>query len=180
MVILRPAFSRYGKHFIFDPNAFYSYSNIEVGNDVSIGGGAVFLATKSKIIIGNKVMFGPNVIVIGGDHNASMIGKFMYDVTDKRPQDDQNVVIEDDVWVGSRAIILKGVRVGRGSIVAAGSVVTRDVLPYTIVAGNPAKIISYRFSDIETILKHDAILYPVGGRISHEDLQEIMLYIQDE
>jgi acetyltransferase-like isoleucine patch superfamily enzyme len=49
------------------------------------------------------------------------------------------VVIEDDVWIGARAIILKGVRIGRGAIVAAGSVVTRDVPPFTLVAGNPAR-----------------------------------------
>lgn len=51
------------------------------------------------------------------------------------------VVIEDDVWIGFKAIVLKGVRVGRGAIVAAGSVVTKDVLPWTVVAGNPARVI---------------------------------------
>jgi len=78
---------------------------------------------------------GSNVTIIGGDHNASVVGKFMYDyeVQEKRPEDDQDVIIEDDVWIGTGAIILKGVRLGRGSIVAAGALVRKDVLPYTIV-----------------------------------------------
>lgn len=131
--LYRPLFGNLGKNIRFDPYGLYSYKTIFVGNDVFIGYGAVFQATESRIIIGNKVMFGPNVTIMGGDHNTSVVGKFMYDVKEKRPEDDQPVIIEDDVWVGTGAIILKGVTIGRGSIVAAGSVVTQDVLPYTIV-----------------------------------------------
>jgi carbonic anhydrase/acetyltransferase-like protein (isoleucine patch superfamily) len=61
-----------------------------------------------------------------------------------------SIVVGNDVWVGTRAIILSGVTIGDGAIVAAGSVVTKDVPPYAIVAGNPARLIRYRFSD-ETI-----------------------------
>jgi acetyltransferase-like isoleucine patch superfamily enzyme len=177
MVLIRPAFGKHGSHFIFDPNSFYSYKNIEVGDDVSIGGGAVFLAAKSKITIGNKVMFGPNVTVVGGRHNTSIVGRFMYDVHEKRSDDDLGVIIEDDVWVGSGAIILRGVRVGRGSIIAAGAVVTKDVLPYAIVGGNPAKVISLRFGDIEAISKHDALLYPIEKRLNTDILDEISSYL---
>ena len=54
------------------------------------------------------------------------------------------IVIEDDVWIGARVIILKGVTIGKGSIIGAGSVVTKDVEPYSIVGGNPAKLIRKR------------------------------------
>lgn len=60
------------------------------------------------------------------------------------------IVVGNDVWIGTRAIILSGVTIGHGAIIAAGSVVTKDVPPYAIVGGNPAKVIRYRFSD-ETI-----------------------------
>jgi acetyltransferase-like isoleucine patch superfamily enzyme len=173
MLIMRPAFQRNGKHFIFDPNGFYNFENIVVGNDVSIGDDAILLASESKIIIGNKVMFGPRVTVVGGNHNTAVVGRFMYDVHEKRPGDDQDVIFEDDVWVGSGAIILKGVRVGRGSIIAAGAVVNIDVLPYTIVGGIPAKQISKRFKDLETVLKHEEALYPPEKRLSREYLQGI-------
>lgn len=175
MLVLRPAFSRHGRHFIFDPDGYYNFVNVEVGDDVSIGDGAVFLCSDSKIIIGNKVMFGPQVTVIGGDHNVSEVGRFMYDVHEKRPEDDQDVIFEDDIWVGTGAIILKGVRVGRGAIIAAGAVVNRDILPYTVVGGVPAKVISRRF-DLETILRHEAYLYPPEKRLSREYLQEVFAH----
>lgn len=174
MLLLKSAFRKHGKHFIFDPDARYTYPNIEVGDDVSIGDGAMLLASESKIIIGNKVMFGPKVSLIGGNHNTSVVGKFMYDVRDKRPKDDQDVIIEDDVWIGAGAIVLKGVRVGRGSIIAAGAVVIKDVKPYTVVGGAPAKVISLRFEELETISKHEALLYPAQERLSNETIREII------
>ena len=173
MLILRPAFGRHGRRFIFDPNAFYSYPNVEVGDDVCIGTGAVFLASESKIIVGNKVMFGPNVTVVGGRHNTSVVGKYMYDVHEKRPNDDLDVIFDDDVWVGSCTVILMGVRVGRGSIVAAGTLVNKNVPPYTVVGGIPAKRITMRFNSLEAVLAHEALLYPPEKRLNRESLEEI-------
>ena len=178
MLLLRPAFHGYGKNFLFDPYGYYTFNNIEVGDDVSIGDGAMLMATESKIIIGNKVMFGPNVTVIGGNHNTSILGRFMYDDREKRPEDDQDVIIEDDVWIGSGATILKGVKVGRGSIVAAGAVVNREVFPYTIVGGVPAKKISIRFNSLESILKHETALYPSEKRFSMESLRNSFEHVQ--
>jgi acetyltransferase-like isoleucine patch superfamily enzyme len=81
----------------------------------------------------------------------------MFDAKDKSPEDDQPIVIEDDVWIGYRAIVLKGVTVGRGSVVGAGSVVTRDVPRYAIVAGVPARKVGVRFSEDE-IREHERVL----------------------
>lgn len=170
MIILRSAFKKHGRHLIFDPDGFYTFNTIQVGDDVTLGTGAILLASKSQIIIGSKVMFGPKVTIVGGDHNTSVIGKFMYDVHNKRPEDDQDIFIEDDVWVGARAIILKGVRVGRGSIIAAGSVVNKNVPPYTTIAGIPARIVGRRF-DIETILVHERELYPPEKRLERGYLE---------
>jgi len=176
MVLIMPAFRRHGKNFIFDPDDILSYGNIETGDDVSIGSGSILLASESMIIIGSKVMFGPNVTVVGGNHNTSELGRFMYDVKDKLPDDDQDVVFSDDVWVGTGAIILKGVCVGRGSIIAAGAVVNRDVPPYSVVGGSPARVISMRFKDIETLLRHEEVLYATEKRLSKEAILQIMQY----
>jgi len=154
--IVRYLFKRHGNNFIFDPYALYSYKNIEVGNDVFIGPGAHFSSITS-IIIGNKVLIGPNVSIIGGNHNISIVGEYLFDVEYKRPEDDLPIIIEDDVWIGGGAIILKGVTIGTGSVVGAGSVVTKNVLPYTIVGGVPAKIIKKRFDD-NLLKKHIEIL----------------------
>jgi len=173
MLVISHAFHRCGKNLIFDPADHFTYHTIEVGDYVSIGGGAMFIAAESRILIGNKVLFGPNVTIIGGNHNTSVIGKYMYDVQDKRPEDDLDVVIEDDVWVGTGVIILNGVHVGRGSIIAAGAVVNKDVPPYVIMAGVPAKPMKLRF-DLETILIHDQSLYPPEKRIPIETLVAIL------
>jgi len=173
MLLLRPAFKRYGRNFVFDPDGAYSYATIEVGDDVFIGPGAILQASEGGIIMGSKIMFGPNVTIMGGDHNTSIVGRFMYDVHEKRPQDDQAVVIEDEVWIGAGATILKGVRLGRGSIVAAGAVVTRSTPPYTVVAGVPAQVIKIRFA-LDTILRHEDCLYPREQRFSRDQLENML------
>ena len=118
-------------------------------------------------------MFGPEVTIRGGNHRIDLVGRFMKSVTnsEKRPEDDLGVVIEDDVWVGTRAIILHGTTIGRGAIVAAGSVVTKSVPPYAIVGGNPARILRFRF-DLNTILVHEQTLYPPEERFSQEYLEK--------
>lgn len=166
-------FISYGKNFIFCPQDFFSYENISVGNYVSIGPGAVFLASESKIIIGNKVLFGPNVTIVGGNHNTSVVGKFIYDVLEKRDIDDQDIIVEDDVWVGSNVVILKGVRLCRGCVIGAGSVVTKDIPPYSIAFGVPAKVKSFRFSP-EEILFHEERLYPLDKRYSLSEIKNFL------
>jgi acetyltransferase-like isoleucine patch superfamily enzyme len=170
--ILRSAFKRCGRNVRFDPDGNYSYCVIEIGNDVFIGNGTVLLATESSIVIGDKVMFGPNVTIMGGDHNSTVVGKFMFDVKAKRPENDISVIIEEDVWVGAGATILKGVRLRRGCIGAAGAIVTREVPPYAIVSGVPARLVSMRFS-LKDILKHETLLYPEPQRLSEDDLKRI-------
>lgn len=76
---------------------------------------------------------------------------------EKRPEDDPGVVIGNDVWIGTRAVILPGVTVGDGAIIAAGAVVTEAVMPYSIVAGVPARLVRMRWDD-ETIARHKMLL----------------------
>jgi len=116
-------------------------------------------------------MFGPQVVIVGGNHNIAVPGQFMCDVYEKADNDDLDVTIEDDVWVGARAVILRGVRIGRGSVIGAGSVVTKSVPPYAIVAGNPARVVRFRW-DVDTILRHEDALYPPEERYTREQLQK--------
>lgn len=102
--------------------------------------------------IGNNVMFANRVALVGRfDHNFTEIGVPIRLAGKIRDKDynwkglKEKVIIEDDVWVGYGSIILSGVRISRGSIIAAGSVVTRDVEPFSIYAGNPARKIRDRF-----------------------------------
>ncbi|WP_197497428.1 acyltransferase [Polaribacter vadi] len=151
-------FAECGENVYVGYDCEFTYSNIILGNKIYIGSHASFIAAISKIIVGNNVMFGPHVTIRGGNHRIDVIGKFMIDVKDKLPENDLDVIIGDDVWVGCNATILKGIIIGKGAVVAAGAVVTRSVPPYAIVGGNPAKIIKYRFTESQ-ILIHENTLY---------------------
>jgi len=170
MVPLRSLFGSHGKEFRFDPGGFYSYPNIHVGDHSNLGFRPIVIAALSEIRIGNHVLFGPEVVIIGGGHNITVPGRFMCDVSEKTGNEDLGVTIEDDVWIGARAVLLHGVRVGRGSVIGAGSVVTKSVPPYAIVAGNPARVVRFRW-DVDTILRHEDALYPPRERYSREQLQ---------
>jgi|TARA_B100000768_G_scaffold166093_1_gene169154 acetyltransferase-like isoleucine patch superfamily enzyme len=158
MIAYKPLFKDCGRRVIFFPrSSVFSFSTISIGNNVFIGYGCKFQASVSSIKIGNKVLFGPNVTIMGGDHNTSIIGKYIYDVKYKDIVNDLPVVIEDDVWVAANVTILKGVVIKKGSIVAAGSVVTKSFPRYSIIGGVPAKVLKSRFSP-EEIKEHERIL----------------------
>jgi len=89
-------------------------------------------------------MFGPEVMIRGGDHNINEIGKPMIHV--KSGGKNKSIVIEDDVWIGTRAIILKGSKISEGAVIGAGSIVTKDVLPYSVNYGIPSKSVKCRFT----------------------------------
>ena len=130
--------------------------NLSIGDGSSIPKGSVFYCTKASLTIGKKVIFGPRPTIITGDHRIDIIGKYIIDVTDaeKLPENDLPVVIEDDVWCGANVTILKGVTIGRGSVVAAGAVVTKSFPPYSIIGGVPARLLKMRFTP-EQIEEHE-------------------------
>ena len=150
--LIKNSFAACGKDVrVGQGSSFSGIDNIFVGDHSSCGAGTRILTTRAKVTVGNYVMFDPAVTIVLGDHRTDVLGKYMKEITDadKRPCDDLDVVIEDDVWVGTGAILLKGVTVGRGAVIAAGALVTRDVPPYAIVGGVPAKVIKMRFSPEE-------------------------------
>lgn len=154
-------FASVGNNFYFSPEGSHFYfENIYIGNHVSIGYNADFIASRSKIIIGDHVVFAPHVSIRGGDHRFDIIGRYIDTVGDdeKLPENDKDVVFEGDSWVGMNVTILKGVTIGRGSIIAAGAVVTKDIPPYSIFGGIPGKIIGNRFTK-EQIIEHERKLY---------------------
>lgn len=133
--------------------------NLSVGDGTSIPKGSTFYCTNAPLTIGRKVIFGPNPTIITGDHRFDIVGKYIADVSDadKGPGYDAPVVIEDDVWCGANVTILKGVTIGRGSVVAAGAVVTKSCEPYSIIGGVPAKLIKMRFTP-EQIIEHEKLI----------------------
>jgi acetyltransferase-like isoleucine patch superfamily enzyme len=121
---------------------------ITIGEYCYVGEHSHIWSAKS-ILIGNRVLIAHNVNIFDNStHPLSASARheqFKHIVTSGHPKQldlsERPIIIEDDVWIGCMSIILKGVTIGRGAIIGAGSVVTKDVPPYTIVAGNPARVI---------------------------------------
>jgi acetyltransferase-like isoleucine patch superfamily enzyme len=99
-----------------------------------------YIGCQGGVTVGANVIMGPGVRIFSENHN------FTHTEVPIRLQGEirQEVVIEDDCWIGSGATILAGVRIGTGSVIAAGSIVTNDVLPYSVVAGIPARLLKTR------------------------------------
>jgi acetyltransferase-like isoleucine patch superfamily enzyme len=141
------------------------HGKVSISRDVRIGSGTVVRSLHGLQIsrgvaigrnctvevdgsIGVKTVIAANVGIVGrADHSIDEVGVAILDSTwvGDRPSTNRDVVdIGDDVWIGYGAIVLSGIRVGHGAVVAAGSVVTQDVAPFAIVAGNPAKPVGER------------------------------------
>ncbi len=147
--ICRNRFKKCGKDVRVGLGSELHFENMIVGNHVVIGSKNRFIAARADVVIRDYVVFGPEVLVITGNHRTDIIGQYILNIRDeqKKAENDQPIVFEGDNWIGARAIILKGVNVGFGSIVGAGAVVTKDVPDFAIVGGVPAKIIGYRFNE---------------------------------
>lgn len=119
------------KHASFTPG-------LSIGNNSGVG---IMCEVNGFVTIGENVMMGPEVVIYSSSHK--------YDRTDipmceQGFDDPKEVVIEDDVWLGRRVIIMPGVHIGKGSIIGAGAVVTKDIPEYSVAAGVPAKVVKSR------------------------------------
>lgn len=127
-----------GKALIFGPLTIRPIGcakNISIGDGTFLNTHIRFGCPKDSVIIGRNCLIGPNVMFETTEHSLAYVpgvGRSRYN---------KPITVEDEVWIGAGAIILSGVTVGRGAVVAAGSVVTKDVSPLTLVGGVPAKVI---------------------------------------
>lgn len=136
---------------------FYMNSGCKVSSDLKAGA-YVFVGFNCviypKVKIGDYTMLAPEVKILGGDHKYDEVGvPMIFSGRDVQLETE----IGKDVWIGTRSLILRGVKIGDGAIIAAHSVVTKDVEPYTIVGGSPAKFIKKRFENVD-VEKHSEML----------------------
>jgi|SRR5690606_1399910 len=111
-------------------------SKIVIGSDFYINSDCHLYG---EITIGENVMIGPKTIIWGRDHGMALDMPM-----NKQKHNSSPILIGDDVWIGARVTILKGVKIGNGVVVGAGSLVTKDIPDFAVVIGNPAKIIKFR------------------------------------
>lgn len=114
---------------------------IQLGAEVHVGERSSLWAgdTAARVVLGDNCLLGPEVFISASNYGTAWGQPVMY-----QAKHEQDVIIGDDVWLGVRSCVLAGVTVGAGAVVAAGSVVTKDVPPGAIVAGAPAKLIGWR------------------------------------
>jgi acetyltransferase-like isoleucine patch superfamily enzyme len=119
--------------------------------------------SQTSLEIGKFCSIADNVtFLLGGEHRVDWITTYPFNILNKNakhilghPKSKGNIIIENDVWIGFGSTILSGVTIGNGAVIGTNSLVTKDIKPYEIVGGNPAKHIKYRFSNekIEKLLK---------------------------
>lgn len=135
----KPLFGKAGKNINIEYKADFGTGKlIEIGDNSGIG---VNAHVRGPLKIGNEVMMGPDVVIITAIHNHTRTDKT---IKEQGHLPNKPVSIGNDVWIGARVIILPGVSIGRGVIIGAGAVVTKDIPDFTIVGGNPARIIKNR------------------------------------
>lgn len=152
---------------IGNPANVYLYENTQLAGYTCIS------ARNAKFIIKPNCCIAERLTVHTGNH-ANVLGSFCSDITeDIKPKGyDKDVIVESDVWIGCNVTLLSGVNIGRGAIIAAGAVVSKDVPPYAVAGGVPARVIKFKWT-IEQILQHESILYPKEERFTIEQLTEI-------
>lgn len=158
---------------IITPPCSIDKRNVFIYSGVSIAAHSHLSAPNAKIIFKGNSSIAEHLSIHTGNH-ARVVGLFVSDIDeDIKPKGfDHDVIIEKDVWIGSNVTILEGVTIGRGATIAAGAVVNKDVPPYSIVGGVPAKFIKFYWT-IEKIMEHEKKLYPENERYTREDLEEV-------
>lgn len=143
----------------------WAKNTVQIGKNFYIGRDSQI---ESDVIIGDNGLWGNKVALVGRfDHHYQEVGMPIRLASQIRDKEyswkglDNLTVIQDDVWIGYGCIILSGVKIGEGSIIGAGSVVTKDVEPYCIYAGCPAKKIKGRFDNKQDLIEH---LYRVNSQ----------------
>ncbi|WP_372776561.1 acyltransferase [Mangrovibacterium sp.] len=116
-------------------NALEPNAVLKIGNNVGISGATI--SCENEVTLGNNVLIGSGVLITDSDAHPIHPNKR----NDKTAVSSSPIVIEDDAFIGARSIILKGVTIGRGSVIGAGSVVVKPIPPMCIAAGNPAIVI---------------------------------------
>ena len=133
--IMKKLLGSIGSKYEIRPPFYCDYGfNISIGDNFFANFNTVFIDC-SRIVIGNNVMFGPNCCIDGAGHPTDSTRRnagfeYAYPIT-----------IEDDVWLGSGVHIMPGITIGRGCVIGAGSIVTKDIPPHSLAVGNPCHVI---------------------------------------
>lgn len=162
---------------IGDNVTVYNTANLYMAELTNIDAGGTIMNTRANFIMKKWSGAAIGLLVVTGNH-MSVVGKHLKMVSDKVKDEldvhhkmDQDVVVDEDVWIGSHVTLLAGSHVGRGCEIGSNSVIRGTIPPYSIVVGNPAKIVGFRFTP-EEIIEHEKALYEENNRLPLEVLEK--------
>lgn len=151
-------FGAIGKNCLISSDSVLVPRNIFIDDFCIIQNKVNFISHKGKLIIKKYSVISSGCTIIPSTHLPCVGIPFYNQALEHIGDKDYNIIINEDCWIGANSILLPGCQIGRGAIVAAGAVVTKDVPPYSVVAGCPAIVIASKFSK-EDIIKHEKAIY---------------------
>lgn len=146
--------------------------NMYLDDYVTIQGHNNFISHKGKLIVKKYSVISAGCLIIPGAHTLKVGLPFWLSAKHHIADKEDDIIIGEDCWIGAGCILLPGIKIGRGCVVGAGSVVTKDIPDYAVVAGVPARIIATKFS-MEDVLSHEHILYSVSERLEPAYLENL-------
>lgn len=162
-----------GKNVILTCSPFINPQNVYLYDDTNIFGKFTFINEKGRFIMKRGSGAAQGLTVITETHTRAL-GKMLKDKElfyGRKGNVSSDIIVEEDVWIGANVTILSGVVVGRGATVGAGSICIKNIPPYSIVMGNPAKVIGFNFSPDE-IVEHEKGLYSEDERLPYHVLEK--------
>ena len=170
----RNKYGHVGENVIISPPLYGDLENVYLYDYVSIASHAHLSTPNAKIVFKGNTAVAEHLSIHTGNHTR-IPGLFVTDINESNKPNgfDHDVIIEKDVWIGANVTILEGVTIGRGATIAAGAVVNKNVPPYCIAGGVPARVIKYYWT-IDQILEHEAKLYPENERLTKGELLKVI------
>ena len=166
------SFGAIGPHCKIGPECVLVPANMYLEDYVMIQNKVNFISSEGKLEIKKYSVISSECVIIPGTHLAAPGIPFYFQARDHYGDEHHTITIGEDCWVGAASVLLYKSGLGRGCVVAAGSVVTKVFPPYAVIAGAPARIIGVKFSK-EDIIKHEAAIYPETERLSEKEIDDL-------
>jgi acetyltransferase-like isoleucine patch superfamily enzyme len=166
------AYGKKGGYSIVANNSSINQKNIYLDDYCIVQSQTNFISNKGKLIVKKYSVISSGCIIVPESHKLTVGVPFYLSTINHINDDEGDIIIDEDCWIGAGCILLPKCHIGRGAVVGAGSVVKKEVSPYAVVVGAPARVVAVKFT-IEEILRHEAVLYPPEERLSEEYLRDL-------
>lgn len=168
----RKCFGAIGPHCIIGKQSALVPANMFLDDYVIVQNRVNFISSDGKLVVKKYSVISSQCVIVPGTHLAAPGIPFYFQALCHYGDEHRTIHIGEDCWVGAASILLSRCSLGRGCVVAAGSVVSREFPPYAVIGGMPAKIIGVKFSK-EDILRHEAAIYPPEERMKPQEIDDL-------